>query len=154
MYDRQIGRWMPHITLLYPFWPAERFDEAAGLLGRACSGIDPFGLTLDRLSRFKHGRGRYTMWFDPEPHVKLVGLQAALQAAFPECDDVSRFPQGFTPHLSVGQARGRTQLTQRMARIVDTWRRVQFEVSEIVLISRDEDGPFDVDRTLPLGPRA
>ena len=36
--------------------------------------------------------------------------QAALQAAFPECDDLSSDPRrgitSFTPHLSVGQARG------------------------------------------------
>jgi hypothetical protein len=39
----------------------------------------------------------------PEPVEKWRGLQAVLQAAFPDCDDLSRSPAGFTPHLSVGQ---------------------------------------------------
>ena len=28
-HDRKVGRWMPHITLVYPFLPAGEFERAA-----------------------------------------------------------------------------------------------------------------------------
>jgi hypothetical protein len=33
-----------------------------------------------------------------------------LQKVVPDCDDVEKFKDGFTPHLSVGQVRGRKSL--------------------------------------------
>ncbi len=30
-------------------------------------------------------------------------LQRKIQTIFPDCDDLSGFPAGYTPHLSVGQ---------------------------------------------------
>ncbi len=30
-------------------------------------------------------------------------LQQAIQSIFPDCNDLSRFSAGYTPHLSVGQ---------------------------------------------------
>jgi 2'-5' RNA ligase len=47
-HDRQIARWMPHVTLLYPFWPRARFDEAERLLAPVCSRMGPFPITLGR----------------------------------------------------------------------------------------------------------
>jgi hypothetical protein len=32
-HDRKVGRWMPPITLVYPFLPAGEFERAAGRLG-------------------------------------------------------------------------------------------------------------------------
>lgn len=151
LYDRQLERWMPHITLIYPFWPREWFDEAMRDLESVCGGLEPFGVTLEQVERFKHGEGRFTMWFRPEPPEPLGELQAAIEGRFPECDDVSRFGDGYTPHLSFGQARGRVQLAERMSKVKDTWRPVRFEVREVALICREEDGPFEVERTVKLG---
>ena len=43
------------------------------------------------------------------PHAELLEVQAALQAAFPQCTDLSHDPgrgiTAFTPHLSLGQWR-------------------------------------------------
>lgn len=59
-------------------------------------------------------------------------LQAALQAAFPDCDDLSFDPErgidGFVPHLSLGQWRGtaaaEAALEQVGARSVSSWGRL------------------------------
>ena len=36
-HDRKLRRWMPHITLIYPFLPAGEFEAAATRLVPACA---------------------------------------------------------------------------------------------------------------------
>lgn len=150
-FDRQFARWMPHVTLLYPFWPRDLFDQAAAQAERACRDLTSFSLVLRQLHWFSHGRGRYTMWFRPEPAEPICRLQAALQACFAECDDVSRHHGGFTPHLSCGQAHGKRQLLERTAQIRASWQPLAFEVSHVALIAREAHGPFEVVRSVALG---
>jgi hypothetical protein len=38
-----------------------------------------------------------------------------------------------------------------MARIMDTWRPLTFDVTSVALVARPEDGPFEVDRVVRLG---
>ena len=151
-YDRQFRRWMPHITLIYPFWPETEFERAIAVLSRGIAGHGAFALRLHRLRHFAHGRNRFTIWLDPEPHEPIAALQAALQAQVPDCDDVSKFEQGFTPHLSVGQAQGRRELEERSSDIRAQWGPLEFAVEEVAIICREHDGPFRVQRILQLLP--
>jgi hypothetical protein len=84
----------------------------------------------------------------------LVRLQAALQAACPDCDDLSRFAAGFTPHLSVGQA-GSAGEAQRLR---DVWQRnwgpIRFELPAVAVLRRDRETPFEIERGIPLANRA
>lgn len=150
-YDRKIDRWMPHINLLYPFRPRERFDEAAPRIGEALKGFPPFMVTLKELRHFAHGNDRFTMWLEPDPAEPLVKIQSALQALFPDCTEVSSFEGGYVPHLSVGQARGARFLEGRMKEIRAFWTPLRFEVREVALIARTETTRFEVHRTIPLG---
>ena len=61
-YYRKIDRWMPHITMLYPFAPRDAFQEASGGLAEACAAVQPFEITLKDFSGFDHGGGRFTLW--------------------------------------------------------------------------------------------
>ena len=148
-YDRQVRRWMPHINLLYPFRPPEAFDEAVEILGGVCAAVAPFSLTLSTLRSFSHRRGNATMWLEPRPADPLVNLQAALLEGFPDCNDTSRFPDGFTPHLSVGQAKGRAQLEGRLKDLQQDWTPLTFTVREAALIHRRRKEPFHVAARLP-----
>src|SRR5690349_18340394 len=74
LHDRKIGRWMPHVTLLYPFRPRVEFDTIAPALTAACADISPFSLTLRHFRHFSHGRGRFTVWLEPEPHEPIQAL--------------------------------------------------------------------------------
>jgi RNA 2',3'-cyclic 3'-phosphodiesterase len=102
-HDRQIRRWMQHINLLYPFRPHEAFASVAPRLVAACAAVAPFEITLGEFCLFRHGSGRCTLWLAPQPQEQLRHLHAALLAGFPDFNELSRFPSGFTPHLSVGQ---------------------------------------------------
>lgn len=58
------------------------------------------------------------MWLDPtEATPQLQALQAALQEAFPKCDDLSTISDSFKPHLSVGQVGPQSQEAARMLQV-------------------------------------
>ena len=87
--DKGLYRWPPHINLLYPFVPAEHLAVAADMLAPAMAAIPPFDLTLDAFGVFG-GRHRGVLYVNPgapEELAALCQLQAALQAAIPQCDD-------------------------------------------------------------------
>jgi 2'-5' RNA ligase len=154
-HDRQFRRWMPHVTLLYPFLPRSELDGALPIAQEALAAIPPFELTLPRLDAFRHRCGTSTLWLAPEPKEALVTVQRALVRALPACDAVNRFASGFTPHLSVGQARGDEALRALRASL-EPWTPIAFAARQVTIIVRDPP-PRDVFRTfaeVPLGRRA
>jgi 2'-5' RNA ligase len=151
-HDRHYRRWMPHITLLYPFRPVSAFEQVTPLLTRACSTLEPFQVKLSRFDLLFHPRRKATLYLIPEPAGPLKELQKALLETVPDCDDVTRFAGGFTPHLSVGQIRSR-QTRALCAQLQAAWQPLAFRLSQVSLIRRN-DPPDDVFRTgpvLPLG---
>jgi len=153
LHDRHLQRWMAHVTLLYPFQPRERFDAIEQKLREACSRIEPFEVRLAEFRHFHHGRQQYTLWLAPEPIDAMARLQAALQSAVPDCNDVSRYGNGFTPHLSVGQVRGEEALASLKASLQASWKVVSFHAEHVSLIWRDEppDDVFRIDRQVAVG---
>jgi 2'-5' RNA ligase len=152
-HDRQVRRWMPHITLLYPFRPRDAFATVAPALEQVCASMSPFPVTLAQFRTFPQARGRYTLWLAPEPAAALVDLQTALGQIVPDCDDTRRFRHGFTPHLSVGQVHGRDTMLRLVAALQNDWSPVQFTVADVCLIWRNDppDDQFRVAQRLPLG---
>jgi RNA 2',3'-cyclic 3'-phosphodiesterase len=150
-YDRHLLRWMPHMTLLYPFRPREQFGEIEPLLREACAEIPPFEADFREIRSFQHGPQSHTMWAAPEPEAAFRELQSVLQAKVPDCDDVSKYESGFTPHLSLGQSHGPPELTRRLSDVRKSWVPLQVPVKEIALIARIGETAFFVDRTIPLG---
>ncbi len=151
-HDRQVRRWMPHVTLLYPFRPRELFDKIETELRDACRGIEPFAVRLAEFRDFHHGRARYTLWLVPEPHDAMLRLQAAVESAAPDCNEVSQRRDGFTPHLSVGQVKGRDGLAQLKTKLQASWKPLSFPARYVSLIWRNDppDDVFRVDRSVSL----
>jgi 2'-5' RNA ligase len=77
-HDRQVRRWMPHITLLYPFRPRDQFDAVARELRTACVVIEPFEARLTELQEFRHGQDAYTLWLAPEPREAFQMIEMAV----------------------------------------------------------------------------
>jgi len=150
-YDRHITRWMPHVTLVYPFLPREKFDEIEPALKAALAEIPPFEAELRDLRSFEHSAHSHTMWIAPEPLAAFRELQSVLQAQAPECNDVANYSGGYTPHLSVGQSHGPPELQHRLADVRSGWSPIRVPVAEITLIHRVGETPFVVDRTIRLG---
>jgi 2'-5' RNA ligase len=149
-YDRQIHRWPPHINLLYPFRPRAEFSTAAPTLVDVCASIGPFALPLGVFRSFRHSSRRCTLWLAPEPAEELRRLQTTLQAAFPDCNDLGRFPAGFTPHLSVGQFPSPRECELTREQLQASWQPITFAVTQLALLAREEDSPFVADEWIPL----
>jgi len=152
-HDRNVRRWMPHITLLYPFAPRSSFPEVVPALWAACTGLAPFDITLARFGLFAHGRRGATLYLVPEPAAPLVALQTRFWETVPAYDDTRRHVNGFTPHLSVGQARGTAEAQALREALASSWQPLTFTAAAIQLIWRGEppDDVFRVAHTLSLG---
>lgn len=140
-HDRQFRRWLPHLTLLYPFAPKRDFNKVLPELAQVGWAHKPFTLTLATFGAFRHGRD-YTLWLEPDPKAPVVALQAALYKALPQFGDTGSFKGGFTPHLSVGQVEGR-KLERLKRELQANWQPLRFAVDELALISR-KDPPNDI----------
>jgi hypothetical protein len=99
---------------------------------------------------FRHGSGRCTLWLAPEPAEALQHLQRALQAVCLDCDDLSRLPAGFTPHLSVGQFPSLGDCRRTREQLQARWQPIPFALGEVALLARASDTPFGVVQSVPL----
>lgn len=147
-HDRHFRRWMPHITLLYPFRPTVSFELVAPLLTRACRLIKPFEVQLRRFDFFEHTRQRATCYLAPEPAGPLIALHRGLLSTVPDCDDAARFAGGFVPHLSLGQAHSRNAAAW-CHRWQASWQPLSFTLEQVHVIWRN-DPPDDIFRVGPI----
>lgn len=151
-HDAKVRRWMPHITLVYPFLPLSDFQAAQERLTLACRDIPAFEVELAEFRTFRHRRGKYTIWLAPKPEAALVGLQAVVQrVALGEQHDGCR-SAGFQPQLTVAQVQGKAEMLHLVAELQAVWHPVRFAVTSISLIWRGEspDDVFQVASTVPL----
>ena len=149
-HDRNLRRWMPHITLLYPFLPVSEFDRVTEQFRSQLRSLKPFELRLSEIRYFRHAREHYTLWLAPEPAEAVAALQERLWQVVPECDETRTFPDGFVPHLSIGQVSRRSRLQDVLQTLQRDWRELRFRVDSIALIWRNDppDDVFRVDRVV------
>lgn len=151
-YDRHYYRWMPHITLLYPFRPENEFEVIKGRLDNLCKGINPFNIRLSEFKYFSHKSQNFTLWIDPEPRDLIKSLQNDLLSLFPDCNDVNLHKNGYIPHLSVGQVRGKNNLMSILDEFQENWEELRFNLEKISLISRKpfKNSRFEIKKTISL----
>ena len=137
VHDRNYVRWMPHITLLYPFAPQQDFQNIIPALTEVAHQTVPFSLSLASLNAFKH-RKSCTLFLVPEPKDKIVELHRTLTLQLPDYDDTARFPGGFNPHLSVGQFT-HGSLMKAQQKLQNEWETIQYSVESLSLIYRSAE---------------
>ena len=137
-YDRQINRWMPHITLIYPFRPESEYDTLEQEFSAVCREIKPFEITLKSFKYFSHGHQNFTLWIAPEPKNSITNLQKNIQKLVPDCNDVNLYKSGFTPHLSVGQIKGKKLLLENIQQLETKWYEIKFTLNKIYFIAREK----------------
>ncbi len=152
IYDRQIRRWMPHITLLYPFRPESEYNTLESLFSTICEKIKSFEITISKFKYFNHGKQKYTLWLAPEPESLINDLQYKLLALVPDCNNVNLHKNGFTPHLSVGQIEGKKKLIEVIETLQRNWRQLKFTINSIYFIAREKQklSKFEVKKTFLL----
>lgn len=152
IHDRQIYRWMPHITLLYPFRPEIQYSELEREFLDICKFFEPFQIHLKKFNYFNHGRQRYTLWLNPEPVDLIRNLQAKILKIVPDCSDVNKYTNGFRPHLSVGQIKGKNNLLEITESLQTNWKEIKFRLSEIFFISREKSktSKFEIKKRIQL----
>ncbi len=88
-----------HLTVLFPFVPYERLDEASERVREICASIAPFDITMSGYDSFP-GVAFMTP-VDPEP-IKAVFRR--IYAAFPECPPYDgAHGNDLHPHMTVGE---------------------------------------------------
>ena len=143
-HDRKVRRWMPHITLIYPFCPVDDFPAVREPLAAALARLPAFDVTLAGFKTFRHRRENYTVWLRPEPQEPLIALHEALSKAY--LGERSSSPGNrFQPHLSVGQVQGKGKMNRLVEELQAAWKPVTFRVDRVSLIWR-RDPPDDVFR--------
>lgn len=137
-YDRQINRWMPHITLIYPFRPESEYDTLEQEFSAVCRKIKPFEIRLKSFKFFNHGHQSFTLWIAPEPKNSIIKLQKNIQMLVTDCNDLNLYKSGFTPHLSVGQIKGKKLLHEIIQQLETKWYEIKFTLNKIYFIAREK----------------
>ncbi len=139
IYDRNIYRWMPHITLIYPFRPEKEYLNLEKAFTEKCKNIKKFEISLKKIKYFTHRKDIFTIWLDPEPNHSIISLQAKILEITPDCNDVNKFKNGYKPHLSLGQIKGKIKLEEIINKLQENWKEVSFLLNNIHFISRKQE---------------
>jgi 2'-5' RNA ligase len=138
--------------MIYPFRPHNEFESVVEQFQESCNMIAPFYITLSEFRFFHHRRENYTIWLAPMPKEPIMQLQTKLWELVPDCDDVRKHKNEFTPHLSVGQIRGHTNMRHVRDSLQTQWQPLTFSVQEISLIWRGHppNDVFQIGKTIRL----
>ncbi|KAJ3078265.1 hypothetical protein HK102_004612, partial [Quaeritorhiza haematococci] len=184
-HDKAFQRWPPHINLLYPFLdytnstPVITPAEASEKIAQVCRSFEPFWISFSKLGVFNHSRGAATVFLEPHAHVEdggddtgegtnpLNSLQAALEAAFPICNDlgVKGKKNGFQGHMTTASIAASSKRTsndaspqlsgEEMAKKLGgtlfpngEWK---VQVDRIHWLVRDATSPFRIHKEFRLG---
>lgn len=100
----------PHVTLLYPFVPAARLDDAdVDALRRIVVSACAFSFSLGDVGRF-----RGVLYLAPDPAAPFTALTRAIAHRWPEHPPYEGAYAEFVPHLTVIQGREPASLARRI----------------------------------------
>ena len=126
-----------HVTILFPFAPPERLDEAelAMLLGAHAA----FDFALTRLETLP---GDVVTWLTPEPAEPFVELTNTVWHRWPEFPPYEGIHEVVIPHLTISDS-GRLDVELDLP--------IACRAREVTLIEEDEHGHWAERRRFALG---
>jgi len=150
--DKAFKRWMPHISLMFPFVELEDFPTAAKEFYDVLGEMEPFEVVLESIDHFVHSK-EIVVFAKPKDSKNLVHLENLIVKVYPHLSDQIR--EGvFTPHSTLGQF-PKKDIGNTIKEISATWKPISYMVNEIFLISRSGvDDPFERIFSIPLGKKA
>lgn len=100
----------PHVTLVYPFIPLERLDDAdVAALRRIVASSPAFSFALRDVARFDR-----VLYLAPDPAAPFVGLTGAIVERWPQHPPYEGAYAEAVPHLTVVQGREPVRLVSQM----------------------------------------
>ena len=135
--DSSAARGVPaHITVLFPFLPADELDEAA--LRALFARFPAFDFALDRIERFEDGH----VWLRPDPTWRFADLTAAVWRRWPDRPPYEGAFDEVIPHVTVSETPLELELVLPVA----------CRAHEVVLIEEEEpDGNWTTRARFELG---
>jgi 2'-5' RNA ligase len=119
-----------HITLIYPFVPADRLDAAVRRrVARALASQPPFSFELTAVRRWPN-----TLYLAVDPAAPFEGLVRSLEAAFPDHPAYGgAFP--YVPHVTLAEGE-ETAIAELVAPPLPAGRH---QVTRVLLIAQGRD---------------
>ena len=125
-----------HITILFPFAPADEIDEPA--LRKLFARFPAFDFALDRVEGFDNG----IVWLHPDPTWRFADLTAAVSQRWPEWPPYEGAHDEVIPHLTVSDEPIELDVSLPIA----------CRAHEVVLIEEQEaDGRWETHSRFELG---
>ena len=133
-----------HITLLFPFVPVDRVDDAfRDELTRLFAGEAAFSFALPRVARFPE-----VAWLAPEPDEPFRALTALIYSRYADYPPYEGMHDEVIPHLTV--AEGDVALQDEVESALTPGLPIEAQVSEVTMIVEDEAGFWRAGERFPL----
>ena len=138
-----------HVTLLFPFRPADRVDDTVGDVRTVLRSVrrQPFQLT--HIGVFPG-----VVWLAPEPAELFRDLTRRLVDRFPECQPYDGAFRQIVPHLTAIDHTGRDRspggVRDAFVARADASLPIESELREVILLVEGDDGRWSTHTTFPL----
>jgi 2'-5' RNA ligase len=140
----------PHVTILFPFLPAERLDRGVRDELAAIAGtVEPFEVAFERVGRFPG-----VVYLAPEPAAPFSALTEAVHARFPGFPPYDGAFETVVPHLTITEPLdGQEDEAALDAVAAEAGRRLPFRVRvrRLEVLVEDADGRWRGRWRLGLG---
>jgi hypothetical protein len=141
-----------HVTVLFPFVPVARIDDALiGRLAALFGSMPQFDYRFDRIERF----GDTTVFLAPEPSRPFVAMTEAVVEQWPEYPPFEGAFDEVVPHLTAGDRLQPGQADLVTAETLAALRRhvpLVGRATAVTLIAEDEDHVWRTSHAFPLRP--
>ena len=135
-----------HVTLLVPFVPSSRVEEARPRLAELVGATPAFEAAFPRTGRFPG-----VLYLAPEPAAPFAALTEAIATAWPEHPPYEGAHDTIVPHLTVAESKADEPLLTRIAAQVEPHLPLATAVREASVFVEDEQGNWHEHVRLPLG---
>jgi 2'-5' RNA ligase len=133
-----------HITLLFPFVPAEELDEhLLGSLRDLFASQAAFSFHLPRVARFPE-----VVWLAPEPAQPFKELIKLIVSGYPDYPPYEGAHEEVIPHLTV--AEGGPELQNQVDAALTSSLPVEAEARAVTLLVENETGHWRSGELFPL----
>jgi 2'-5' RNA ligase len=135
-----------HITLLFPFFPAERLDEHVRVELRDLFATQPsISFSLTSVTVFPDE----TIWLAPEPSEPFRRLTELIVERYPEYPPYEGIHDEVIPHLTITS--GDASLRDELDAALTPHLPVEAEAREVVLLEEQPDEHWYTRERFPLG---